>query len=70
MGEKVDELIDEYFNKESGILQLSYKHHKEIRSVLKAEQTIKYVIFDHKFKKKNKDQLLDKRSHRGPGPPP
>ena len=64
---KVDELIDEYFNNESGILELRYTHHKEIGSVLTAEQTIKYVIFDHKFKKKMKDQLLDKRSHRGPG---
>ena len=67
---KVDGLIEDFFNNESEILELRHTHHKEIGSVLTAEQTIKYVIFDHKFKKKMKDQLLDKRSHRGPGPLP
>ena len=67
---KVDGLIEDFFNNESEILELRHTHHKEIGDVLTDEQTIKYVIFDHKFKKKMKGQLLDKRSHRGPGPPP
>ena len=46
---KVDELIDEYFNNKSEILELQHTYHKEIGNVLTAEQTIKYVIFDHKF---------------------
>ena len=54
-------------NNKLDILELQHTHHKEIRGILTDEQKIKYVIFDHKFKKKMKDQLLDKRSHRGPG---
>jgi Spy/CpxP family protein refolding chaperone len=63
---KVDELIDEYFNNESEILELRHTHHKKIGDVLTSEQTVKYLIFDHMFKKRMKDQLLDKRSHRRP----
>ena len=40
---KVNGLIDEYFNNESGILELRHTHHKEIGSVLTDEQTIKYA---------------------------
>ena len=62
-----DIFVKVYFNNKSEILELRHTHHKEIGDVLTDEQTIKYVIFDYKFKKKMKDQLLDKRSHRGPG---
>ena len=63
---KVDELIDEYFNNESEILELRHTHHKKIGDVLTSEQTVKYLIFDHMFKKRMKDKLLDKQSHRRP----
>jgi Spy/CpxP family protein refolding chaperone len=66
---KVEGLIDNFFNNESEIQELRRKHHKEIDEVLTAEQTIKYLIFDHKFKKRIKDQLLKGRKHRGDGPP-
>ena len=66
---KVEGLIDKFFNNESEIQELRRKHHKEIDEVLTAEQTIKYLIFDHKFKKRIKDQLLKGRKHRGDGPP-
>ena len=49
---KVDGLIDDFFNNESEIQELRRKHHKEIDVVLTAEQTIKYLIFDHNFKRK------------------
>ena len=63
---KVDGLIDDFFNNESEIQELRRKHHKGIDEVLTAEQTIKYLIFDHKFKKRIKDQLLEGRDHRKP----
>ena len=66
---KVDRTIDNFFNNESEIQELRRKHHKKIDEVLTAEQTIKYLIFDHKFKKRIKDQLLEGRKHRGDGPP-
>jgi len=65
---KVDGLLDEYFDNESEILELRHKHHKEIGDVLTDEQTLKYMIFDHTFKKRIKDQLLEYRGHKGSGP--
>jgi len=65
---KVDGLIDDFFNNESEIQELRRKHHKGTREVLTDEQTLKYMIFDHTFKKKMKDKLLENRGHKGNKP--
>ena len=63
---KVDGLIDEFFNNEAEMQKLRRKHHKKIDEVLTAEQTIKYLIVDHKYKKGIKDNLLEGRDNRKP----
>ncbi len=65
---KVDKLIDEYFDIPLEILNLRRSHHKEIGNILTAEQTVKYLVFDHKFKKNMQDKFLDIRGHHGKGP--
>ncbi len=65
---KVDKLIDEYFDIQSEILNLRRSHHEGIADVLTAEQTVKYLVFDHKFKKSMQDQFLDQKGRHGKGP--
>ena len=66
---KVNDLIDKYFDIQSEILELRRNHHSEIGDILTPKQTVKYVVFDHAFKKRMKDQLFNKRGHQGIGPP-
>ena len=49
---KVNDLIDVYFDIQSEILDLRRNHHSEIGDILNPEQTVKYVVFDHAFKKR------------------
>ena len=40
------------FDIQSEILELRRNHHIEIGKILTLEQTVKYVVFDHAFKKR------------------
>ena len=64
---KVNDLIDEYFDIQSEILELRRNHHSEIGDILNPEQTVKYVVFDHAFKKRLTDQLFNQRGQLGVG---
>ena len=66
---KVNDLIDEYFDIQSEILELRRNHHSEIGDILTPEQTVKYVVFDHAFKKRLKDQLFNQWGQHRVGSP-
>ena len=54
----VDNLVNEFFDNESKILELKRNHHLEVQQSLNSEQTIKYLVFDRKFKKNLKEKLF------------
>ena len=58
---KVSSLIEEYFDLEKEKLVLLQKHHEDIGDILTPEQTTKYLVFDHHFKKRIKDYLNDRK---------
>ncbi|MBC8311477.1 MAG: hypothetical protein H8E72_04180 [Candidatus Marinimicrobia bacterium] len=58
---KVSSLMDQYFELEKEKLDLRQNHHKEIGDILTPEQTVKYLVFDHHFKKRMKDKLNERK---------
>jgi len=58
---KVSRLMDEYFQFESEKLDLRRKHHEDIGDILSPKQTMKYMVFDHHFKKRIKEHLKDRK---------
>ncbi len=58
---KVSRLMDEYFQFEGEKLDLRRKHHEDIGDILSPKQTIKYMVFDHYFKKRIKEHLKDRK---------
>jgi Spy/CpxP family protein refolding chaperone len=58
---KVSRLMDEYFQFESERLDLRRKHHEDIGDILSPKQTVKYMVFDHHFKKRIKEHLKDRK---------
>ena len=64
---KAKELIADYYDLKKEITDLLKVHHYEIGDVLSTEQQVKYALFEHQFKKKMKDKLLDKKGKWTPG---
>ena len=64
---KAKELIADYYDLKKEITDLLKVHHYEIWDVLSTEQQVKYALFEHQFKKKMKDKLLDKKGKWAPG---
>ena len=64
---KAKELIADYYDLKKEITDLLKVHHYEIGDVLSTEQQVKYALFEHQFKKKMKDKLLDKKGKWAPG---
>ena len=64
---KAKELIADYYDLKKEIMDLLKVHHYEIGDVLSTEQQVKYALFEHQFKKKMKDKLLDKKGKWAPG---
>ena len=58
---KVSSLMGESFDLEKEKLALRQKHHEDIGDILTLEQTTKYLVFDHHFKKRIKDHLNDRK---------
>tara|TARA_B110000196_G_scaffold188727_1_gene161643 strand:+ start:1003 stop:1476 length:474 start_codon:yes stop_codon:yes gene_type:complete len=58
---KVSSLMGEYFDLEKEKLALRQKHHEGIGDILTLEQTAKYLVFDHHFKKRIKDHLNNRK---------
>ena len=58
---KVSRLMDEYFQFEREKLDLRRKHHEDIGDILSPKQTVKYMVFEHHFKKRIKDHLKDRK---------
>lgn len=62
----IEKLVNEYFDNRSQIEELRRKHHLRVQEVLNSDQVLKYLLFDHKFKKRLKNKLLEDRDHRKP----
>jgi Spy/CpxP family protein refolding chaperone len=60
----VDALVNDFFDNENKIQELRREHHLEVQKVLNSEQVIRYLIFDHKFKKGLKDKLHDRKMNK------
>tara|TARA_B110000495_G_scaffold168961_1_gene156131 strand:+ start:207 stop:680 length:474 start_codon:yes stop_codon:yes gene_type:complete len=58
---KVSSLMGKSFDLEKEKLALRQKHHEDIGDILTLEQTTKYLVFDHHFKKRIKDHLNDRK---------
>ena len=58
---KVKKLMDDFFDFEKEKLNLRREHHSDMDDILSPKQMVKYMVFEHHFKKRIKEHLKDRK---------